>query len=230
MRARITLLGNEGFHIATAAASVYIDAFYTPIRGVADQSAIAVEQVRKAHLILVTHPHPDHFSPAKVCHAARATGALVVGPRAVVEPLRDKLHNVSLVEMEPAGNNGRAGSVTVSFPGVRITAFRTAHSRHHNSYLVELHGFRFFHDGDNEDTRCLPIDALRSLDALLIGPWQGSGWVEFIEAIAPARAFLMHLTDAELAEHAAGEFLPQICKRAPKGLVVPAKGESYVFK
>lgn len=230
MRARLTLVGNEGFHIATASASIYIDAFYTPIRGVASRAVASVEQVKKAHLILITHPHPDHFSPAKVLQAARATGALVAGPRAAIEPLRDKLHNVALVEMEPVRGNGRAGSVTVAFPGVRITAFRTAHSRHHNSYLVELEGFRFFHDGDNEDTRCLPLDALRPLDALLIGPWQGSGWAEFIEALAPARAFLMHLTDEELAEHAAGKFLPQICARPPKGLIVPEKGASYLFK
>ena len=230
MRARLTLVGNEGFHITAGSASVYIDAFYTPIRGVASRPVDSVEQVKCAHLILITHPHPDHFSPAKVCQAALATGALVVGPRAAIEPLRDKLHNVSLVEMEPVRNNGRAGSVTIAFPGVRITAFRTAHSRHHNSYLVELNGFRFFHDGDNEDTRCLPLEELRPLDALLIGPWQGSGWVEFIEALAPARAFLMHLTDEELAEHAAGEFLPQICTRVPKGLIVPGKGVSYVFK
>ncbi len=230
MRARLTLVGNEGFHIATGSASVYIDAFYTPIEGVASRAGVSVEQIKSAHLILITHPHPDHFSPAKVLRAARATGALVVGPRAAIEPLRDKLHDVSLVEMEPGKRNGRAGSVTVAFPGVRITAFRTAHSRHHNSYLVDLQGFRFFHDGDNEDTRCLPVEALRPLDALLIGPWQGSGWVEFIEAVAPLRAFLMHLTDEELAEHAAGKFLPQICDHAPKGLIVPGKGGVYVFK
>jgi len=230
MRARLTLVGNEGFHIATRSASVYIDAFYTPIRGVASSPSLSVEQVKSAHLILITHPHPDHFSPAKVLHAARATGALVVGPRAAIEPLRDGMHNLSLVEMEPRKNNGRAGSVTAAFPGVRITAFRTMHSRHHNSYLVELHGFRFFHDGDNEDTRCLRAEALRPLDALLIGPWKGSGWVEFIEAVAPTRAFLMHLTDEELAEHAAGKFLPQVCTRVPMGLVVPGKGASYIFK
>ncbi len=230
MRARLTLVGNEGFHIVTASASVYIDAFYTPIKGVASKAGAAADQVKSAHLILITHPHPDHFSPAKVLHAAKATGALVVGPRAAIEPLRDKLHNIALVEMEPARGNGRAGSVTVAFPGVRITAFRTAHSRHHNSYLVELHGFRFFHDGDNEDTGCLHAEALRPLDALFIGPWKGSKWVEFIEAVAPARAFLMHLTDEELAEHAAGKFLPHVCTRVPKGLIVPGKGASYIFK
>lgn len=230
MRARLTLVGNEGFHIETASASVYIDAFYNPIRGVASGPAESLRKARQAHLILVTHPHPDHFSPAKVCKAAGATGALVAGPRAAIEPLRGKLREGALVELEPRRANGRAGSVSVAFPGVRITAFRTMHSLHHNSYLVDLHGFRFFHDGDNEDTRCLPVDALRPLDALLIGPWQGSGWVEFIEALAPARAFLMHLTDEELAEHSRGQFLPQICERVPKGLVVPGKGQSYVFK
>jgi hypothetical protein len=86
---------------------------------------------------------------------------------------------------------------------------------------------RFFHDGDNGNTTKIPVSALGRLDALLIGPWQGSGWVEFIEKLSPSRYFLMHLSEEELDEHAAGRFLPGICERVPKGLVVLRPGQSY---
>ena len=117
----------------------------------------------------------------------------------------------------------------LKLPFAAVTAFRTFHGRGHNSYLVEAAGLRFFHDGDNEDTTRIPVSALGRLDALLIGPWQGSGWVEFIEKLSPPRYFLMHLSEEELDEHAAGRFLPGICERVPKGLVVLRPGQSFSF-
>jgi len=228
----LTHIGNEGFEIHAGHTVAYIDAFYTPIKGVAPASALRPEAVRRAHLILVTHAHPDHFSAAKVASVARRTGALVFGPHAAIRQLRGALPNLALVEMDPphGGGHRKAAQVRVAFPGVAVTAFRTFHSLNHNSYLVEMNGFRLFHDGDNEDTRRIPAEALGRLDALLIGPWQGSGWPEFVETIRARGRFLMHLTDEEMDEHAAGRFLPEVCERPPKGLIVLRRGERYVFK
>jgi len=117
----------------------------------------------------------------------------------------------------------------LEFPAAAITAFLTFHGQAHNSYLIELPGFRCFHDGDNEKTPRLDAAVLGKLDALMLGPWQGSGWVNCIERLAPQRYFLMHLTDEELAEHAQDRFLPDLCDHVPKGLVVLRPGETYVF-
>jgi len=113
----------------------------------------------------------------------------------------------------------------------KVTAFRTFHSRGHNSYLVDAGGFRFFHDGDNEHCQRTDVSQLGGVDVLFQGPWKGSGWVEFVEAVKPAKWFLMHLTDGELDDHFAGRFLPDICDRTPlpDRLVVLRPGEYFDF-
>ena len=96
---------------------------------------------------------------------------------------------------------------------------------------LEAGGVRLFHDGDNEDTRRLPVAELGRVDALLIGPWQGSDWVAFIHQLQPRHWFLMHLSAEELAEQDAGRFLPETCgcARVPPGLVVLHPGESFAL-
>jgi len=143
----------------------------------------------------------------------------------------------SAVRRTGEGASGASGTLTPALsPRERggtatVTAFRTFHAMGHNSYLVETPGFRFFHDGDNEDTRRIDASALGRLDALLIGPWQGSGWVEFIEKLSPARWFLMHLSEEELDQHEAGAFLPDLCGHVPlpDRLVVLRPGQSFAF-
>jgi L-ascorbate metabolism protein UlaG (beta-lactamase superfamily) len=227
----ITLIGNEGFRLRAGAAEIYIDAFYHPIPGVAATPVLRGKDVAKADLILVTHAHLDHFRPVEVADVACRTGAVVAGPRAVIQSLAGKVPAAALREMEPAATlaGQPARTVKLELPFAAVTAFRTFHERGHNSYLIESAGLRFFHDGDNGNTARIPISDLGRIDALLIGPWQGSGWVEFIEKLSPWRYFLMHLTEQELDEHAAGRFLPGICARVPKGLVVLRPGQSFTF-
>ena len=173
--------------------------------------------VTRADVILVTHAHLDHFLPGETAIVAEHTGARVVGPATVIDALKGKLPPESLIEMEPPRKSRQepAASVHARLGAVAITAFRTFHGRDHNSYLVEMPGFRFLHDGDNEDTRMLPPDALGRLDALFIGPWQGSGWDKFVDKVKPAKWFLMHLTTDELKQHDEGKFLPPLCRKVP---------------
>lgn len=232
MATEITLIGNEGFRIATPSATILMDAFYGAIPGLASAPALGAAGARRADLILVTHAHWDHFQADAVAAAARRTGAKVVGPGAVTQALRGAVAPEALVRLEPAAaRRGFALSEKVELPGATVTAFRTFHAMGHNSYLVETPTFRFFHDGDNEDTRRVDPDALGRLDALFIGPWQGSGWVEFIERLAPARWFLMHLSEEELDQHEAGEFLPDLCDHVPlpERLVVLRPGQTFNF-
>ncbi len=232
MRAQVTLIGNEGFLIEAGPARILIDAFYGAIPGLASAAALSGQSIAKADLILVTHAHWDHFQAAEVADVANRTGATVVGPAAAINELRRKVPAEKLVKLEPASaRKGVALTERVELPAATITAFRTFHAMGHNSYLVEMPGFRFFHDGDNEDTRRVDAAALGRLDALLIGPWQGSGWVEFVERLAPARWFLMHLSEEELDQHAAGEFLPDLCGHVPlpDRLVVLRPGQSFAF-
>ena len=230
MSAELTLIGNEGFHLRTASADIFIDAFHRAVPETAWQEQLKAGGNRQA-LILVTHCHWDHFDTRQVAQAAARLGARIIGPRSVTGQLEKHVAPGALIELEPplARKSGMAESQSAQEGPVHVSAYRTFHSRDHNSYLVEAPGFRFFHDGDNEDTRRIEAAGLGRLDALLIGPWQGSGWAEFIEKLAPTRYFLMHLTEEELSEHEAGAFLPGICERVPDGLVVLWPGEAFVF-
>jgi len=233
MGATVTLIGNEGFRIDTPDATIFIDAFYGAIPGVAGTPALRARKVEKADLILVTHAHWDHFQAADVARVARRTGAAVVGPGAVIQELEGVLPAEALVKLEPtrAARTGFALSEKAILPAATITAYRTFHAMGHNSYLVETPSFRFFHDGDNEDTTRLDAAALGRLDALFIGPWLGSGWVDFIEKLAPARWFLMHLSDEEFDQHEAGTFLPDLCDHVPlpDRLITLRPGQSFTF-
>ena len=229
MSARITSVGNAGFLVAAGPVIIYVDAFYSAVPDVAAAPALDPAGVSRADIILVTHSHWDHFSSDEVSDVAGRTGAAVVGPGSVIRALRGKVRESRLLALDPpaAAPRGPAPSMSAVLGGTKVTAFRTFHGRNHNSYLVETGRFRFFHDGDNEKTWRVDAGSIGPLDALFIGPWLCSGWVEFVEKLNPARYFLMHMTDEELDQHEAGVFLPEICSRVPPGLTVLRPGESH---
>jgi len=233
IRTEITLIANEGVRIANEAACVYIDAFFGPQRPPLSPDPRAIGC---ADIILVTHSHWDHFDARAVARAAESSEARVIAPADAIRRLRGEVPAGRLIEMEPpaAPRGSAANEVRIDIPPVSVTGFRTFHGDAHNSYLVEMGAqgmdrFRFFHDGDNEDTRRIDRAALGRLDAVFIGPWWGSGWVEFVEALAPTRYFLIHLDDDEIRRHEEGRFLPELCDRIPPGLVVLHPGETCVL-
>jgi L-ascorbate metabolism protein UlaG (beta-lactamase superfamily) len=233
MSVKITATGNAGFHVAAPGTSVLIDALWEGVpRFLGGQRPAPTENL-PANLILVTHAHWDHFSPSRVAEAAARTGAAVVGAADVIRRLRGGVPDGLLVTLEPpeTPRGGPAASATVETAGATVTALRTSHGQRHNSYLVRMGAFSFFHDGDNEDTRPLDVEFLRPVDALLLCPWQGSRWPDFVERLAPQRWFLTHLTDEEFDEHFAGRFLPGLSDRVPLAdrVVALRPGESFEF-
>jgi glyoxylase-like metal-dependent hydrolase (beta-lactamase superfamily II) len=229
--ARATLTGNAGVLI-DAGPRILIDCFFTGAPGVGTgpllQPALSGMGDR-ADLILVTHAHFDHFDPEGVAEAARRTQAVVAGPAAVVRALDRALPAGQLVELEPAERKRPAAVVEAEVRGARVVAMRTRHGGGHNSYLVEAGAFRFFHDCDNEDTRVLDRAAFTRLDCAFVCPWQGGDLVRFLEDVRPARWVVIHLDDAEVAEHRRGRFLPGLMERVPEGLVFLAPGESLAI-
>ena len=232
MSVKIIAIGNEGFEVVTGSKRLFIDSFFTPAPWVGSAPVRSPDAIRAADMILVTHDHHDHFDREQVADVARRTGAMVIGPSRVVAKLSNRLPPSRVMAMNPdtqAGEDRVASCGVNPIPGVFIKAFRTFHGQEHNSYLVDVDGFRLFHDGDNEDTRPLRETALGRIDALFMGPWQGSGWVDFIDNAAPRKWFLMHLTEEELEQQAAGIFLPGLCDHVPANLVTLRPGESYTF-
>lgn len=229
MSTEVLAIGNEGFRIASDGLTILVDAFYHSAPWVGAAPCLRGKDIQASDLILVTHAHADHFHEPDVADVAKRTGATVIGPTAVISRLRGKVAHAKLIELEPptADDGKPAAMKSVTLSAAKVTAFRTFHSRGHNSYLVETKTLRFFHDGDNEDTRRLDTASLGKLDVLFIGPWQGSGWVEFIDKLHPKQWFMMHLTREELDQHEKGEFLPGLCDHVPEGLVTLRPGQRY---
>jgi L-ascorbate metabolism protein UlaG (beta-lactamase superfamily) len=215
-----TALGNAGFAVSGGAGRLLFDPFVADLPDVPDASP---ESLSRGDWILITHSHWDHLNERAVAAAVRC-GAGVIGP----EPVRRKLEKLvpadRFVLLEPRDEATPAGW---NSGGLTVTAYRTRHGRGHNSYLVAWRGFRFFHDGDNEHTETLPRAALHDLDALMIAPWQGSGWVDFIDALAPRVWLLMHMAEEEFAAHDRGQFFPDLCDHVPAGLAVLRPGRTH---
>lgn len=157
---RVSVLGVEAVRVTCGKKTVFIDAF---------ADGIPEFEADKASLILVTHDDGDHFSAPKVAAAARAAGALVVGPPSIAYPLLvdEKLPPEQLAIVYPKLFKK---PIVREIRGVRIKIFQTQHNGEwnpvHVSYLVELGGKKLFHTGDSS---MIPEDDadLRNLDVLL---------------------------------------------------------------
>ncbi|MBN1423887.1 MBL fold metallo-hydrolase, partial [Candidatus Fermentibacteria bacterium] len=177
-------------------------------------------------LVLITHSHWDHFEPRAVRRALMPT-TTVLGPPDVMR----RLKGVQATTLWPAHGDGPEGPPIQVGPA-RVRSYRTTHGAQHSSFLLEVGGFRLFHDGDNEDTRTMSAQALGVIDVLMLCPWQGSGWAGFVQALSPGRWILSHLSSEEIAAHAAGRFLPELCDQIPlpERIVALNPGETLVVQ
>lgn len=223
--------GNAGVFLDVDGVGIYIDAFFHHLPHVGGGPAFTGEGAKGADLILVTHSHYDHLHPDKLVDAALGTGAPVAGPIAALALIADRVPEGQRVELEPAERKRPPASVTREFRvgggSVRVTAFRTYHGRGHNSYLIEVGGYRIFHDADNERTQPYVLGALGEIDVLFLCPWQGSGAGEFVARLRPKHWFLIHMTDEEIDQHRAGSFLPPLVSPVPEGVIALRGGERF---
>ncbi len=130
----------------------------------------------KADLILLTHGHEEHFSPADVTRAA-GPQTIVAGPAACIG-----LFRLNQLPFEAGESRTILGVSVTATPAYGLDNSRHPKSAAGLGYLIDLGGMRIFHAGD---TAAVP--ELRALKAdagfLPVGP----GLMSAREASALAR-------------------------------------------
>ena len=158
----LTYVANEGVLVSSGSSKVLIDALFDkPTPEYRAPSPDVLAEIMKGEapfdrvdVVVVTHNHPDHFdAPLAVRYMATVPGPLLVAPADAVAEMQKQADwariEPRVVPLEIAvGETARR-----DLKGVRLTAFRTLHSGDRESpmnlmYLLELNGWRAFHEGD----------------------------------------------------------------------------------
>lgn len=182
-------LGNEGFALELGGKTVLIDALQTIGDGLGGELPEPIFQQMlsrrapfgSAALVLVSHPHADHFTPAAVAaFLARHPEASVASSPRILDRLRSQPEYTSFMS-RLRGIQTRHGDV-VSFEqgGIRVEFLELAHlaaplySEPVVAHLLEMGGVRVFHLGDadlsEEEIERFDI-AARGVDVAILPYW-----------------------------------------------------------
>jgi uncharacterized protein (TIGR02145 family) len=230
----VTYIGNEGFMIQAAGKKVLVDAlfdnefFLAPSQELLAQMTGGSGPFADVDLLLVTHPHADHFNPKLVVDFLRnhARCQLVAHTQTVDElrkedgyaQIENQIHEVRL---EP----GLRESITIN--GIALDVLSLDHSPYYQNgrwipehlpgrmdvkmkdlaFIANLGGTRFLHMGDAsvenslEHLNAYPFDET-PVDLLFLECFDRSqATQQFIaRKIKPSRIVAMHIPPAELED------------------------------
>jgi L-ascorbate metabolism protein UlaG (beta-lactamase superfamily) len=158
----------------------------------------AIDAVAGATAVLITHEHPDHWTPAML----RATDAPVFTIEAVAVQIREQAPDVAerVTVVEP-GDSFHAGGVSVDVVGEKHAVIHPELPRFDNSgYLLTVDGTTLFHPGDSltvppiaPDLLMLPVSA----------PWlKVSECIDYAREVGARRSLAIH--DAVYSEAGLG--------------------------
>lgn len=146
MLTHIHWLGQAAVKIALPEKTIYIDPYQ-------------ISQEIKADLILITHSHGDHFSPADI-NKIMADHTIVIAPQDCISRIKE-LSQEKAVVSEP-GLKKQIGEILIE----AVPAYNVLKSNFHPKsnrwlgYILTIDGVRIYHAGDTEripemkDIRC----------------------------------------------------------------------------
>jgi L-ascorbate metabolism protein UlaG (beta-lactamase superfamily) len=219
----VTYIGNEGFLIQAGGKKVLVDAlfdndfFLAPSQELLAQMIGGTGPFTDVDLLLVTHPHADHFNPRLTIeflrHHARCK---LVAHTQVVDLLR-KEEGFAQIEGQIHEVKLESGAYEhVSLNGIHIDVLCLNHERdgdpekeqmRNMAFIVELGGVRFLHLGDSfiyqSEAYLNNYPFERSpVDILFLNQYDRTHTTQkFIaEKIKPSQIVAMHIPPAELTE------------------------------
>jgi len=161
----LTYIANSGVLLAAGTEKVLIDALFdkpnpvyrAPAAEVLEQMIGGMAPFDGVTLALVTHNHPDHFSPAVAVRFLQTRSrAMLVAPVDAAAAIQGLAADWASIAPRVVSLDMKVGErAAPRVPGCALTAFRTLHSAARESpmnvmYLVEVNGWRVFHEGDSQ--------------------------------------------------------------------------------
>ncbi|MDH4270426.1 MAG: MBL fold metallo-hydrolase [Candidatus Aminicenantes bacterium] len=160
----LAYVANSGVLVGSGDAKVLIDALFdrpnpeyrAPAPEILDKIMKGAEPFDGVDLALVTHNHPDHFDAnLAVRYLEARPEPVLLAPADAVEAMRKVAADWAKIEPRVVAIDLKVGEKeSKDLKGVSVTAFRTLHSGDQEApmnlmYLVELDGWRVFHEGDS---------------------------------------------------------------------------------
>ena len=224
----VTYIANEGFLVEGGGKRVLIDALFdngfgtylAPSPELVDKLVEAREPVADIDLILVTHPHGDHFNPKLVAaHLRKNQRCRLIAHAQTVDQLRNQegfaliRDQIREVRLEPGSQekmtiNGIALHVLCLAHSPYYREGRNVHEQTRNlAFAVNLGGTRFLHLGDATlknsaaHLSAYPFDRDR-VDLLFLNSSDTSQAAQLMvtQEIKPEWIVAMHVAPAEFAD------------------------------
>ncbi|MBN1363230.1 MAG: MBL fold metallo-hydrolase [Syntrophaceae bacterium] len=138
--------------------------FVDPVNGPED-SVVAVTKMVKPDLILITHPHGDHFQPDVLKAYLKANPkAVLAGPAEVVKQAKEKGID-GMKEVAPNQHYELAGVKFETLPAYFSEGDSHPKSGNWVGYVLQLNGLRYYVTGDTE-----PVSEMAESKADVIFP------------------------------------------------------------
>lgn len=230
MAKSVKWIGHAGFIITTPGGkTVLIDPWIegNPL------CPLKLNDIKQAHLVLVTHDHFDHA--ANAVDIAKKTGAMVIAQPETENRFRNELKLPEAQVLYGFGMN-IGGSVPVQ--GITVTMVQAYHSSATGSasgYLLKLEdGTTIYHAGDTGifasmsllgklypiDLALLPIGCVFTMDSFQAAKAVGM--------LKPRKVIPMHYKTFPILEQSADNFVTLAKKAAPKTeIIVLQPGQEY---
>lgn len=155
----MTWLGQAGFAIAHAGATVLIDPFLSPYEGRRYEASLAPGDAGGVDVVLCTHEHLDHFdADSAPAIAAASPGAAFVVPAPIVDMVTEAGIPADRVLGVQPGETHDLGALTLrAVPACHGVTMEDAYGFGEDlsagairflGYVVDLGGVRIYHAGD----------------------------------------------------------------------------------
>jgi L-ascorbate metabolism protein UlaG (beta-lactamase superfamily) len=210
----VTYIANEGILIASHQKKVLIDALFdnpnpnytAPSKDMLEGMQSGRTPFDNVDLVLVTHNHPDHFSPSFAARFMENNpNPLLMAAIDAIDAMKEMVKDWEHVQDRVFSFNLKPGETAEkSVNGISVRMFRTLHSGdlespHNLMYLIKMDGRTIFHEGDSDGKLSIFKEFgfdKEKIDLALVHFWfplNPEGERIILEILKPGHVGLIHL-------------------------------------